>query len=84
MFHNNMGASPDGPVYADPDGASSMGIVELKCLYSLRDREIGCDSDWHHRLHYLDCQNELNTEDYYHQIQGAIARVGGNGAILSC
>ena len=60
MFHNNiMGASPDGLVFEDPNGASAMGVIEVKCPYSLRDTEIGCESGWHNHLHYHDCNNEL-------------------------
>ena len=78
LFHNNiMGASPDGLVFGDQHNASAVGILEVKCPYSLRDTEIGCDSEWQHHLHYLDCNNELKkTHEYYHQIQGAIAAVG--------
>ena len=77
MFHNNiMGASPDGLVFADHHSASAVGILEVKCPYSLRDTEIGCESEWHHHIHYLDCKNELKkTHEYYHQIHGAIAAV---------
>ena len=77
MFHNNiMGASPDGLVFTDPHGACAVGILEVKCPYSMRDVEIDCDSEWHHHLHYLDCNNELKkTHDYYHQIQGAMTAV---------
>ena len=46
MFHNNiMGASPDVLVFEDPHLASAVGILEVKCHYSLRDTEIGCDSE---------------------------------------
>ena len=78
MFHNNIiGASPDGLVFADQHSASAVGILEVKCPYSLRDTEIGCDSEWQHHLHYLDCNKELKkTHEYYHHIQGAIAAEG--------
>ena len=78
MFRNNiMGASPDGLVYTDPHAPSAVGIIEVKCPYSLRDVTIECNLEWHHHLSYLDCNNELKkTHDYYHQIQGAMAAVG--------
>ena len=77
MFHNNlMGASPDGLVFSDPHATSAVGILEVKCPYSMRDVKIECVSEWHHHLPYLDCRNELKTtHDYYHQIQGAMAPV---------
>ena len=78
VFHNNlMGASPDGLVFTDPHATSAVGILEVKCPYSMRDVKIECASEWHHHLPYLDCRNELKTtHDYYHQIQGAMAAVG--------
>ena len=83
MFHNNsMGASPDGVIFADAHSASAVCLLELKCPYSLRDTEIACDSEWHHHLHYIDCNKELKkAHEYYHQIQGAIAAWGCSCAI---
>ena len=41
MFHNNlMGASPDGLVFTDPHAASAVGILEVKCPYSMRDVKV--------------------------------------------
>ena len=46
LFHNNiMGASPDGLVFADLQSAPAVRILGVKCPYSLRDTEIGCDSE---------------------------------------
>ena len=66
MFHNNvMCASPDGLIFTDPSAASAVGILEVTCAYSMREVELDCDSEWHHHLHYLDCNNELKkTHDY--------------------
>ena len=34
MFHNNiMGASPDRPVFTDPQASCAVGILEVKCPY---------------------------------------------------
>ena len=53
MLHKNiMGASPNGHLFTYPHAASAVGIIEGKCNYSVLDLEIGCDSDWHHYLHY--------------------------------
>ena len=78
MFHNNvMGASPDGLVFTDPHGACAVGILEVKCPYSMRDVKVEYPAKWHNYLNYLDCNNNLKkTHDYYHQIQGAMAAVG--------
>ena len=41
MFRNNiMGASPDGLVFTDPHGACAVGILEVKCTYSMRDLNV--------------------------------------------
>ena len=38
MFRNNIiGDSPDGLVFTDPHGACAVGILEVKCAYSMRD-----------------------------------------------
>ena len=66
IFHNNfIHASSDGLLFTDPNGACAVGILEVKCPNSMRDVELVCDSEWHHHLHYLDCNNELkNSHDY--------------------
>ena len=78
MFRNNvMGASPDGLVFTDPHAACAVGILEVKCPYSLRDVKVEYPAQWHNYLNYIDCNNNLKkTHDYYHQIQGAMAAVG--------
>ena len=78
MFRNNiMGASPDGLVYTDPHAVCAVGIIEMKCPYSLREVNVECNSKWHHHLPYLSCNIDLKkTQDYYHQIQGAMTAVG--------
>ena len=72
MFRNNMmGASPDGLVFTDPHAACAVGILEVKCPYSMRDVKIECTSKWHHHLTYLDCKNMLKkTHAYNYHIQG--------------
>ena len=51
MFRNNiMGGSPDGLVFTDRHGVCAVGIIEVKCPYSLRDVKIECASEWHHHL----------------------------------
>ena len=74
MLNNTIiGGSPDGLVYAEPHAGSAVGILEVKCPYSLRDREICCDSQCHHPLHYLECDNEVKKmHQYYQKIQGEI------------
>ena len=47
MFRNNvMGASPDGLVFTDPHGACAVGILEVKCPYSMRDVNVEWPAEW--------------------------------------
>ena len=77
MLHNIiMGASLDGPVFTGRQDACAVGILEVKCPYSMREVKIECTSEWHHHLTYPDCNNMLKkSHEYYHQIQGAMAAV---------
>ena len=77
MFRNNiMGASPDGLFFTDPHGACAVGILEVKCTYSMRDVKVEYPAEWRNYLNYLDCNNDLKkTHEYYHRI-GAMAAVG--------
>ena len=78
MFRNNiMGASPDGSVFTDPHAACAVGILEVKCPYSMRYVNIEWPAQWRNCLTYLDHNNMLKkTHDYSHQIQGAMTAVG--------
>ena len=72
-----LGASPDGLVYRHEHDMHPIGIVEVKCPYSIRDKVISCENEWHAYLKYLDCFNNLRRDhDYYAQIQGTMAAVG--------
>ena len=72
-----MGASPDGLVFADTHATAPIGIIEVKCPYSMRNVSVVWDTDWRDHLRYLDCNSELKkNHDYYHQIQGTMYAVG--------
>ena len=72
-----MGASVDGLIFRDTQGASALGMLEVKWPYSMLDVKSECNAEWHHHLPYLDCNKMLKkTQYYYHQIQGAMAAVG--------
>ena len=78
MFRNNiMGASPDGLIFTNPHVACAVGILEVKCPYSMPEVMMEWPADWRNYLTYLDCNNNVKrSPDYYHQIQGAMAAVG--------
>ena len=78
IFPNNIrGSSPDRLMLDCPHDACAVGIIEVKCPYSLRDVKIEYSSERHHHLPYLDCNNELKkTHDYYSQIKRRMAAVG--------
>ena len=78
MFRNNyMGASPDGIIYADDVSQKPLGIIEVKCPYSLRDITSDDTYEWVNQLPYMDSNRQLKKDhDYYHQIQGTMYAVG--------
>ena len=77
LFPNGvMGASPDGLVFAGSHDTDPIGVIEVKCPYSMHDVAINCDTEWHSHLKYLDCENRLKSgHQYYHQIQGEMYAV---------
>ena len=77
LFPNGvMGASPDGLIFDSAHTRDPVGITEVKCPYSLREVKINCEAEWHTRLKYLDCENQLKASHaYYHQIQGTMYAV---------
>ena len=77
LFPNSiMGASPDGLVFQGPHDAKPIGVVEVKCPYSLRETDIEDLCDWHTHLKYLDCDNRLKKgTPYWQQVQGQIHAV---------
>ena len=78
LFPNGvMGASPDGLVYEGAHDRDPVGILEVKCPYSMRDFKVNCAAEWHSHLKYLDCENRLlPSHPYYHQVQGEMYAVG--------
>ena len=76
LYENGyMGASPDGLVYPSKDATSPCGIVEIKCPYSLRNKEIKATFMWS-QLSYLTERAQLKrNHEYYHQVQGAMYAV---------
>ena len=74
MFKNNMlGASPDGLIFSDTRPQVIIGVIEVKCPYSMRDVRLGSVNEWHKHLKFLDNDNHLLTKHpYYHQIQGSM------------
>ena len=36
-----------------------MGILEVKCPYSMRDVKVEWPAEWRNYLNYLDCNNNL-------------------------
>ena len=74
--NGHMGASPDGLIFQKAHDRDPIGIIEVKCPYSMREVSINCYSEWHTYLKYLDCHNNLKTDSaYYHQIQGTMFAV---------
>ena len=72
-----MGASPDGLVFEREWDRDPVGIVEVKCPYSMRDVRINSEAEWTKHLKYIDCQNRLlPSHPYYHQVQGTMHAVG--------
>ena len=71
LFPNaTLGASPDGLVYA---GNTFVGIVEVKCPYSLRSFQMSCDTEMVVQLQFLTKDYKLNkSHNYYHQVQAQI------------
>ena len=60
MLHNIItGASHDGTLYGAAHAASGVDLVEVK------NREICCDSEWHHHIHYIDPHKELKKRHDY-------------------
>ena len=78
LFGNGfLGASPDGLVFERKWDRDPVGIVELKCAYSLRDVRLNADDEWSKQRKELDCQNRLlPSHPYYHQVQGNMNAVG--------
>ena len=78
MYPNNMlGASPDGLIYSDTHPQVIIGVIEVKCPYSMRDVCLRSVNEWHNHLKFLDKDNHLKTNHpYYHQIQGSMNAVG--------
>ena len=78
LFPNGcMGASPDGLVFEESDRNTPVGILEVKCPYSLRE----CGSEWTYktRPRFLRPDNKIReSHDYYHQIQGQLYATGQN------
>jgi len=75
LFANNiMGASPDGIVFARGEHANEpIGIVEVKCPYSIRNLSFSDPEYKKHHLPYLDLDLKLiEMHEYYHQIQGEL------------
>ena len=77
LFPNGvMGASPDGLVYQHLHAADPIGIIEVKCPYSMRSVKLQSETQWHTYLNYLNCMNCLKQDHpYWHQIQGGMAAV---------
>ena len=78
MYKNNMlGASPDGLIFSDTHPQEIIGVIEVKCPYSMRDVRLGSVDEWHNHLKFLDKDNHLKTNHpYYHQVQGSMNAVG--------
>ena len=72
-----LGASPDGLVYLNADSQYSVGIIEVKCPFSVRNRHFK-------ELHasqklpaYITSDLQLNSDhDNYHQVQGELYATG--------
>ena len=69
-----LGASPDGMVY---EGERLVGILEIKCPFSMRGIEHPTDNDFRKCLPYYTSDHTLKeSHDYYHQVQGELAATG--------
>ena len=58
----NLGASPDGLVYEEEDDREALGLVEIKCPYSMRDgtaQELEAFAVKHNKEHYVQVQGQL-------------------------
>ena len=67
-----LGASPDGLVY---EGDRLIGILEIKCPFSMRWIKDPTDNDFRRCLPYYGTTLK-ETHDYYHQVQGELAATG--------
>ena len=66
MFANGMlCAAPDGVVFEKEHITVPIGILEVKCPYSIRDTPINGDADWNKNLPYLDENNNLKHTDSF-------------------
>jgi len=75
LFQNNiMGASPDGIVFKKGEHVNKpIGIIEVKCPYSIKNLSFSDPEYKKHSLPYLDLDLRLlETHEYYHQIQGEL------------
>ena len=69
-----LGASPDGKVY---NGDTLVGILEVKCPWSIRNRCLESTADWLAHLPYLTRPKCLaRNHQYYQQVQGQLAATG--------
>lgn len=69
-----LAASPDGLIYED---GKLVGILEVKCPYSLHSIQLRCPGDFCTRLSYLKEPPCLKPNShYYHQIQGQLFATG--------
>ena len=68
-----MGASPDGLVYLNEHDHQPVGILQVKCPYTVRDFNFASEKEWHDQFSFLDEHNNMKkTNDYYHEAQGTM------------
>ena len=72
-----LGASPDGLVYANKEMTQPIGIIEVKCPFSVRNRHY-MELKANGKLpKYIISDYHLNIDhDYYHQVQGELYATG--------
>lgn len=75
QHHGFLGASPDGIIY-DTESDSTIGIIEIKCPYSIRDITVAEASMKSSFYCCIDENNEIHLKkrhNYYFQVQGQLA-----------